>query len=196
MAPVRRAAALVLASLVLAACQSGQDPTVGAGGNGVGTSTGAYTPPAAPPITAPAGEDRAYLTGVTAEATAGGGTRVVFEFDPVVPGYSIDYVEGPVTEDGSGDEVAVEGEAVLSVRMENASAARIDGEKVTRTYTGPDRVAAGGTPSAVVEAVDAGDFEGAVTWVLGLRRRAPTLSVSTLGGPARLVIDVPGPTAG
>jgi len=194
---VRRAAlaAVLTAALVAGACQSGQDPTVGAGDPDA-TSAGAFTPPQAPPVSAPAVAERAYLTAVTAQATDGGGTRVVFEFDPVVPGYTIDYVERPVTEDGSGDELAVEGEALLAVRMENAAGARIDGEAVTPTYTGPDRVAAAGTPSAVVEVVDAGDFEGVVTWVLGLRQRADTVSVSRLTGPARLVIDVPGPTTG
>lgn len=187
-------AALAVA-VVAGACQAGQDPTVGAGDPDT-TSPGAFTPPEAPPVSAPAVAERAYLTGVTAQAIEGGGTRVVFEFDPVVPGYTVDYVERPVTEDGSGDEVAVDGEALLAVRMENAAGARIDGETVTRTYTGPARVAASGTPSAVIEVVDAGDFEGVVTWVLGLRQRAGTVSVSRLTGPARLVIDVPGPTAG
>ena len=194
---MRRPAALALAiAFALAGCQSGQDPTIEAGGGPEATSAGSFTPPAEPPITAPAGEDRAYLVGVKADAVAGGGTRVVFEFDPVVPGYTIDYVERPVTEDGSGDEVTVEGAAVLQVRMENAAGARIEGEKVTKTYDGPDRVIPAGTPSAVAELVDAGDFEGAVTWVLGLRHRAETLSVSKLSGPSRLVIDVPGPPAG
>ncbi|MGH9153884.1 MAG: AMIN-like domain-containing (lipo)protein [Acidimicrobiales bacterium] len=194
---MRRAAlaAALAVALFAGACQSGQDPTVGAGDPDA-TSPGAFTPPQAPPVSAPAVAERAYLTGVTAQATEGGGTRVVFNFDPVVPGYTIDYVERPVTEDGSGDEVAVDGEALLAVRMENAAAARIDGEAVSRTYTGPGRVAASGTPSAVIEVVDAGDFEGVVTWVLGLRQRADTVSVSRLTGPARLVVDVPGPGAG
>ncbi|MFP5375543.1 MAG: hypothetical protein ACLGIO_02015, partial [Acidimicrobiia bacterium] len=196
-AAVRRAAlaAALAAAVVAGACQSGQDPTVGAGDPDA-TSPGAFTPPQAPPVSTPAVAERAYLTGVTAQATDGGGTRVVFEFDPVVPGYTIDYAERPVTEDGSGDEVPVEGEALLAVRMENAAGARIDGEAVTPTYTGPDRVAAAGTPSAVIEVVDAGDFEGVVTWVLGLRHRADAVSVSRLTGPPRLVIDVPGPTTG
>lgn len=195
---MRRAASLLalVAALVLAGCQSGQDPTIEAGGPPEATSAGAFNPPAAPPITAPAGDQRAHLVSVKADATAGGGTRVVFEFDPVVPGYTIDYVERPVTEDGSGDEVAVQGDAVLLVRMENASAARIDGDEVTRTYTGPDRLAAAGTPSAVIEAVGVGDFEGVLTWALGLRRRAEAISVAKLTGPGRLVLDVPGPRAG
>lgn len=208
--PVRRAAALALA-MALAGCTSGQDPTIGAGDTsapgGTGTSAPGISEPGtsapdptvpaqAPPISTPPVDPRGYLTAVRAAAAPGGGSRVVFEFDPVVPGYTIDYTERPVTEDGSGDEIAVEGDAVLSVRFENAGGARIEGEKVIRTYTGAGRVPATGDRSVVTEVVDAGDFEGVVTWVVGVRQRVPEVSVSTLGGPSRLVIDVPAPTAG
>ncbi|MGQ0520102.1 MAG: AMIN-like domain-containing (lipo)protein [Actinomycetota bacterium] len=200
---MRRAAVVVLA-LLLPACAAGQDPTVEAGGDApAATSASTSTPassgpgtasPVAPPISTPAVQPRSYLTAVRAAgADQPGSSRVVFEFDSVVPGYTIDYVQRPVTEDGSGDEVTVKGEAILQVRFENASGARIEGEKVIRTYNGPDRVPAAGAEGVATEVVDAGDFEGAVTWVIGLRRRAPSLSVSTLSGPARLVIDVPAP---
>ena len=176
---------------------SSQDPTVEAGGD---ASTAEPPPttsvPVAPPISSAPVEPRAYLTGVRTEPLPDGGSRVIFEFDPVVPGYTIDYVDRPVTEDGSGDEVAVEGDAVLAVRMENASGARIDGDQVTPTYTGPDRVRATGEAGVVTEVVDTGDFEGVVTWAVGLRKRVPALSVSVVSGPSRLVVDVPAPTGG
>lgn len=208
---VRRPAAAVptlLFSLVLAACNTSQDPTVEAGGDTSATTSGSVTTapgtsappstavPVAPPISTPAVDPRGHLTAVRAAASAdqAGGSRVVFEFDAVVPGYKIDYVQRPVTEDGSGDEVAVEGAALLEVRFENAAGARLEGEKVVRTYTGPDRVKASGG-GVVSEVVDAGDFEGLVTWIVGLRQRVPALSVSTLQGPSRLVIDVPAPAA-
>lgn len=194
--------ALVL-TLASAGCKSGDNPTVEAGGTTTVPSTGGSTAPstappttaapATPPVSAPEPPERAYLTGVRAAASAGGGSRVVFEFDPVVPGYVIDYVQRPVTEDGSGQEVRVAGAAVLQVRMTNASAARVDGEKVVRTYTGPKRVAATGAGGVVIEAVDVGDFEGQVTWAVGLSQKAPAITVSTLSAPSRLVIDVPAP---
>lgn len=212
---VRRPAAVlparflpVLLALLLAACNSSQDPTVQAGGDASATTAAPATTapgtsappvgaaPVAPPISTPAVDPRAHLTAVRAAASPdqAGGSRVVFEFDSVVPGYRIDYVQRPVTEDGSGDEVAVTGAALLEVRFENAAGARLEGEKVILTYTGPDRVKAG-DGGAVIEVVDAGDFEGLVTWVVGLRQRVPALSVSTLTGPSRLVIDVPAPPA-
>ena len=196
---MRRPAALFALLLALAGCTESQDPTIEAGGDTSepATSNPSFTgAPVAPPISAPAVAPRAYLTAVRASATEGGGSRVVFEFDPVVPGYTIDFVDRPVTEDGSGDEIEVEGEAVLSVRMENAAGARIEGERVIPTYTGPDRVPASGDPAVVTEVVDTGDFEGVVTWAVGLREKVPAISVSTFAEPHRLVIDVPAPTGG
>ena len=62
------------------------------------------------------------------------------------------------------------------------------------TYTGPSLF----TPKYpyLVALVNAGDYEGYVTWIAALRdANAVCYSVSTLGGPTRLVIDVsaPGP---
>ena len=195
---MRRPAA-VLVALLLGACQSGQDPTVEVGGGEATapTSAGAATSSTTPgrglvplPASTPAQPQRAHLTAVRASASADDGSRIVFEFDAAVPGYEIGYVDRPVTEDGSGDEVTVEGDAVLQVRLSNAAGARLEGERVIRTYAGPDRVPAG--DGVAVEVVDAGDFEGVVTWVIGLRRRVPAVSLSSLSGPNRLVIDVPG----
>lgn len=204
--PVRlhRTAALAVA-LVVAGCNSGDGSTVESGGATTSSAEGAATEPSsapastaaavAPPVTAPAppGAERAYLTGVRVAAADSGGSRVVFEFEPNVPAYSIEYIERPVTEDGSGDAVAVEGAAVLQVRLEDAGGARIEGEKVVLTYTGPKRVPATGAGGVVTEAVDIGDFEGVVTWAVGLRQKVPAVRVSTLSGPSRLVIDIPPP---
>ena len=82
--------------------------------------------------------DVALLTGVRA-AAHDGYDRVVFEFRTASPGYDVRYVEPPVAADGSGDEVAVEGGAVLVVRMEPALDADLTQESAPRTYTGPQR---------------------------------------------------------
>jgi hypothetical protein len=200
-----RSAAL-LAAVVLGACNPGEDdPTVEAGGGTAPTTVATSAPsssttapvaaPVAPPVTAPAppGAERAYLTAVRVASADGGGSRVVFEFEPNLPAYRIEYIERPVTEDGSGKEVRVEGEAVLQVRFEDAATARIEGENVVPTYTGPKRVPSTGTGGVATEAVDTGDFEGVVTWAVGLGRKAPAITVTTLTGPSRLVIDVPAP---
>lgn len=192
----------VAAGLLLAACNSGDSPTIEAGDDpSSSSSTPSTTPgtstttvaPVTPPVSAVGPAERAFLTAVRVAAAADGqgGSRVVFEFDPVAPGYAIDYIQRPVTEDGSGMEVDVEGAAVLHVRMADAATARIEGETVVRTYTGPKRVAAVGAGGVAVEAVDVGDFEGQVTWVVGLTAKASTLTVTTLANPPRLVIDIP-----
>jgi hypothetical protein len=109
-------------------------------------------------------------TGLT--VTSGGGEeRIAFEFDGALPGVVVEYVEPPVRAAGSGDEVAVEGDALLSIRFEPASSARVDGEDVTRTYTGPERLAGAG--GAVAEVVLTGDFEALYEWVAGLGAEVP-----------------------
>lgn len=186
----------VLVVALLAACNRGQDPSVDASGTGTtSTTTPATSAPAAasasPPVSTPAGTERAYLSAVRVDTKDGGGSRVVFEFDPVIPGYKVDFATRPLTMDGSGEEVRVAGEAVLEVTLENAAEARFVGDKVVATYTGPRRVQPTGTGTgAVVEVVEAGDFEGVVHWEVGLRQKDAKVSVSTLSGPSRLVLDV------
>lgn len=202
--PVRRPALLAVLALAALgpACGPGQDSTVVAPvptttssppttpGSVTTATTGGSSPlegAGTSPTSVPAVAGPAYLTAVRA-ARREGADRVVFEFDGGPPGYRVAYVARPVTEDGSGREVPVEGGAVLEVRMEQAAGARISGEQVVPTYRGPTRLRPAGT-GVVVEAVRAGDFEGALTWVVGTRARAP-FKVSTLTGPSRLVIDV------
>ncbi|HUP69760.1 MAG TPA: hypothetical protein VM142_08080 [Acidimicrobiales bacterium] len=183
----------VIALILLTACNQADDPAIDASGTGTTststTSSSSVPDAAAPPVSVPATRERAYLTAVRADTKDDGGSRVVFEFDPVLPGYKVDYIERPVTMDGSGDEVKVAGEAVLEIIMENAAQARFEGEKVIETYTGPPRLQPAGA-GAVVEVVEAGDFEGLVHWVVGLRQKNAKISVSTLSGPSRLVLDI------
>lgn len=198
MGDVRRVVVSLVAGLALlaAGCSRGDDPTVTSGSTIPGSSLGtaATVPPdttlgGRPPIVAPPVAERAHLTDVRVGARSGG-DRLVFQFDPVTPGYQIDFLTRPVTEDGSGAEVAVEGAAVLQVRLENAGTARFEGEKVILTYNGPKRIEGNGT-SVVTEAVLIGDFEGVVSWAVGLKVRPETLNVSALASPSRLVVDIP-----
>ena len=185
----------VAALLALGACNRGDDePAIETTGTTTSTSSPTAVPSApgvaTPPVSVPATRERAYLTAVRVDTKEDGGSRVVFEFDPALPGYKVDFVNRPVTMDGSGDEVEVAGEAVLQITMENAAQARFEGEKVIPTYTGPRRLQPAGTATgAVVEVVEAGDFEGLVNWVVGLRQKDTKVAVSTLSGPSRLVLD-------
>lgn len=149
---------------------------------GITVPEGASTAPVSVP--APAIEP----TGITAVRAARheGFDRVVFEFDGPLPGYEVRYAEKPVTEDGSGNEVAVDGPFVVTVRMTPASTARLTNDGYEETYTGPDRIP--GPGATVTEVVEIGDFESQATWAVGLADRVD-FAVSTLGSPSRLVID-------
>ena len=199
-------------ALFLAACGSGDDD---GGGVAVGVPLTTSTTVAAPagdvpstttpaptttatggtvaddfsltPVSLPAAGETALLTAVRA-AGQEGFDRVVFEFAAGLPGYRVGYVERPVRQDGSGNEVEVAGQAVLEVRMSPASGAEVSASGVRTTYTGPDRLRPRGG-SVVTEVVRVGDFEAQLTWVVGTSARSP-FKVTTLGSPARLVVDV------
>ena len=113
------------------ACQSSQDPTVDVpAGTAPTTVTTAPTttstsaavrPGSTTPVSVAPSGPTATLTAVRV-ANQGAVDRVVFEFSDRVPGYAVRYVSRPITEDGSGNPVTVEGDAVLEVRMEPAQA--------------------------------------------------------------------------
>jgi hypothetical protein len=195
---VRRLFVLVLVFLVLVvmtACNrpGSDDPTVAADGSTTSSpsTTAADTTTTVfegrtLPVEAPASTTRAYLAAVRV-ASHDSYDRVVFEFEDAVPGYRVSTAQRPVTEDGSGDTVEVEGAALVEVRMESAATARITGENVSPVYRGPARVRTRG--AVVREVVDVGDFEGVVTWVVGLDAAPDGVKVSTLTSPFRLVVD-------
>lgn len=91
--------------------------------------------------------------------------QVTFTFREGTPGYRITYVDPPITQDGSGEEVDVAGNAYLGVRFEPASGADLSGAEFQETYTGPERVP-GEDP--ITEVVRTGDFEAVLNWVIGL----------------------------
>lgn len=113
--------------------------------------------------------------------------RVTFEFEgPNVPGYQIGYTQRPIIEDGSGNEITVEGDHVVQVRFEPASGVDLTGATLREVYTGPATVR--GDTSTVREVVRTGDFEGVLHWAVGLADRVD-FRVSTLENPSRVVVD-------
>jgi len=101
-------------------------------------------------------------------------STVSFKLEPKaqVLGYEVSYqpADTAKVEDGSGNPVEIAGDAFLVVKLKPAMTAKIDGDQVTKTYTGPNRLP--GT-DPVTEVVKTGDFEGVVTWVIGLDRELP-----------------------
>ena len=112
---------------------------------------------------------------------------MVFEFSEGLPGYRASFTERPVTEDGSGDEVAVRGDGLLLMQFEPASGVDLQGENAVETYTGPKRIVVDQEP--VTEIVRTSDFEAHLDWVIGLDDERP-FRVSTLTGPPRIIVDI------
>jgi hypothetical protein len=111
--------------------------------------------------------------------------RVVFDFIDNHPGYRIEYVEPPILADGSGLEVEIAGEAFLQVRFSTAQAH----DEAGNSTVDEDKFEIMPGLTSVVEIERTGDFEGYVTWVLGLPGELD-FRVYDLDDPIRVVIDV------
>jgi hypothetical protein len=144
------------------------------------------------PRTSPAIENREtmYLTNVTLSAQEDCSESVVFDFEKQAPGpgYEVSYqpAETAKVEDGSGDPVDIRGDAFLVVKLTPAMTAKVDGDQVTKTYTGPNRLTLL-TGSAIQDGVKTGDFESVVTWVIGLDKKRPFTTSAT---DSQLVVEI------
>ena len=143
--------------------------------------------------TSPAIENRAtmYLTRIDENTEANGCSAIVmFEFEKQAPGPGFEVLYQPASsakiEDGSGNPVAVDGTAFLVVKLTPAMTAKIDGDQVTKTYTGPSRVHSDAS-SLIKEIVKTGDFENTVTWVIGLEEKRP---FKTNASSSQLEVDI------
>ena len=112
--------------------------------------------------------------------------RVVLELRGTPPGYNARYVP-QVVEYGSGRPVPLAGSAFIQVVL-NANAHDLD--TGAPTWTGPERITAGFP--ALKQVAFAGDFEGYVTFGLGIGQRTG-FRVLELRDPSRIVIDVAHP---
>ncbi|AKI99842.1 hypothetical protein ATI61_104733 [Archangium gephyra] len=109
--------------------------------------------------------------------------RLVLQFDgDQLPGYHIEYVDKPVIKCGSGDPTEVAGQGWLQVRVQPAQAH--EGTQVTVA----ERERKPALP-VLQELEMTCDFEGEVTWVLGVKS-PHKYRVMELREPTRLVVDV------
>jgi hypothetical protein len=118
-------------------------------------------------ITARAGEQLAY-------------DRFVLQFDPIVPTYSVKRQDKPVFQMGaSGQTVTLVGAAGVLVTVHSATGAT--------TFTGSTDIV---HPEfqIIKEARQVQDFEGYVSWGIGLSKPA-CMRTLVLDDPARLVVD-------
>jgi hypothetical protein len=124
-----------------------------------------------------------YLTTVRTGQHAGY-DRVVFQFSGGLPAVTAERVKA-VYADPKGTKIALPGRSYLHVVFRGASANCP--QPAHRTWTGPAVLTPGYPQLLAVKA--AGDFEGYLSFGLGLTARGP-YHVSTLTGPDRVVIDV------
>ncbi|SEE27180.1 AMIN-like domain-containing (lipo)protein [Ruania alba] len=109
--------------------------------------------------------------------------RVVIEFDGTgTPGWTAEYVDEAV-QDGSGNPILLEGDAVLEVRLDGTRY-----PEKTDDYFSPTTLDHEGEE---VEQVDVGGtFEGYTQVVLGIDDSDAPFRVFSLTDPVRVVIDV------
>ncbi len=141
------------------------------------------------PVTSPAAAASSLLTDVQ-ELGDACVDHVTFDFsakgsDP--PGYTITYGTAPFVADGSGKPVPVAGNAFVVVKVQPGYG--YDFETGKPTYTGPKSVPVGHT-NHVQAIVETGDYEGVLTWVIGLDAKRP-FSVQATGTPRhQLVVTI------
>ena len=153
------------------------------------------TPQPAPSSSAPAGgppfrcaaqsggAPQTPPTGVTSARAAAqsGYDRFVLEFSGPLPQFDVRAQAGATfVQDPSGNQVTLAGSTGLVIVVHGAMA--------SGTFTGATDLRPGDT-AVLREARQLGDFEGVVTWGLGLSR-ATCFRAFTLTGPSRLVVDV------
>jgi hypothetical protein len=121
------------------------------------------------------------LVGVRA-AHHSGFDRIVFQFSGAVPvRRQVGYVDRLIA-DASGRPVRVSGRAILRVSFYPAAAHDTAGHATAATRT------AFALPNIMV-AVRSGDFEGVVSYGIGLAKRT-SVHLFTLTRPSRIVIDI------
>ena len=115
--------------------------------------------------------------------------RVVFEVGGRgTPGWDVRYVDVAASQ-GSGDPVAVEGEAILQVTL---SGMGLPYDTGVDEWSGPDPLSVAGTET-VTELVFDATFEGTTVAFIGTRAEAPFRAYS-LSDPTRVVVEVADPS--
>ncbi|MDI1481780.1 hypothetical protein [Polyangium sp. y55x31] len=109
--------------------------------------------------------------------------RVVFEFSGALPGYRVEYIDKPVRRCGTGDVVTLAGDGWLRVRMTPARAHDEAGRPTLSPVEERPKL------PVLLQLAPTCDFEGELTWVLGVG--SPNrYRVLELRDPPRIVVDV------
>jgi hypothetical protein len=192
-------ATAVIAALTLAGCADGP----GAGGGGAPTGTQSPAPTSTQPTTPePTGSGADWSSSPlvversvpvppvprllrirSAAHPEAGYDRITFDFESVLPGYEVRYIDQPVA-DGSGEPIVIAGRRYLQIVFRPGQAHDDSGiESVT------PRSATLGYPMLKAYAI-AGDFEATLTVVLGLDDVVGFRVGEIPGQPGRIYVDV------
>lgn len=121
--------------------------------------------------------------------------RVTFEFAPPsddkyfgLPEYELAAAVPPITEDGSGEPVSVDGTNFAVIVFHGASGVDMTADDYTISYSGSRDFRPGF--SALAEARQTGDYEATLSWAFGLNGTSCG-SVLVLQDPLRVAIDFP-----
>ncbi len=196
--------ALGLSALLLAACGGGDDPTLTAATTSPAPSVATAAPSAGPTEQPPADDPtpppgQPGSTGLSTGEPEGGPLtvtevrvarqdgydRVVFELAGDAggaPGWRVEYVDDP-RQDGSGEPVEVDGEAVLVVLISGTGYPFDTGREEATAATVP------GDTEVVTDVELGAVFEGTYQAFVGLSAERP-FRVTRLADPARIVVDV------
>jgi hypothetical protein len=142
------------------------------------------------PVKAPVASTKSSLLTHVEELGDSCVDHVIFDFnatgtDP--PNYTVTYGTPPFAGDASGAPVAVAGSAFVVVKVQPGYG--FDFETGKPTYTGPKSLPIAHT-NHVRSIVETGDFEGILTWVIGLDSKR-AFSVQATGTPRhQLVITI------
>ncbi len=187
---------------ILAACGPGLSPgaavspdaTTGSAASAPRISQPPVTPPTPPGYNLPAfacadasgGKTGVANTIAARSAEQAGYDRFVLQFDPIVPTYTVTRQAKPVfTQGASGQTVTLSGTAGVLVTVHSATGGV--------TFTGSTDLVTG-QYQILKEARQVQDFEGYVSWGLGLSQPA-CIRAFVLDDPARLVVDLQLPSS-
>jgi hypothetical protein len=105
-----------------------------------------------------------------------------------LPPYEVASASPPITEDGSGELVDIDGSHLARAIFHGASGVDGTADEFTITYSGPRDFRPGF--QALAEARETGDFEAVLSWAFGTNS-ASCWDVQVLQDPLRVVIDFP-----
>lgn len=148
---------------------------------------GAFPKGTSPAVRAPGGAQLLTVTDVRVGSNDGF-DRVVFELDGKgTPGWNVEYVDAAF-DDGSGEPVEVDGDAILSVRIRGTA---MPADSGVEEYDGTtlERADRPGDVS-VEEVVYRHWFEGYTTAFIGVEGGPKPFRVFALDDPVRVVVDV------